>query len=179
MNPLMKEIFPQPPMVSFRQPPNLKRTLCRAKVPEQIGRINRIQAGLKKCNKSGCRTCPFIVQSNTVNSKQSNTSVHLSEVVDCNTKGVVYVITCDKCKVQYVGQTSRRLRDRFVEHLGYIRMKIEATGKHFAQTNHTLAEMKVQIIKCVIPNTETLRLVRESKWIHDFNANNKGLNMIN
>jgi hypothetical protein len=42
MNPLMKKIFPQPPMVSFRQPPNLKRTLCRAKVPEQIGRINRI-----------------------------------------------------------------------------------------------------------------------------------------
>jgi hypothetical protein len=79
MNPLMKEIFPQPPMVGFRQPPNLKKTLCYAKVPEQIGRINRIQAGLKKCNKSGCRTCPFIVQSNTVNSKQSNTSVHLSK----------------------------------------------------------------------------------------------------
>jgi hypothetical protein len=112
-----------------------------------------------------------------VNSKQSNTSVHLSEVLDCNTK--VYVITCDKCKVQNVGQTSRRLRDRFVEHLGYIRMKIEVTGKHFAQTNHMLAEMKVQIIERVCPNTETLRLVRESKWIQDINANNKGLNTIN
>jgi hypothetical protein len=66
----------------------------------------------------------------------------------------------------------------FVEHLGYIRMKIEATGKHFAQTNHTLAEMKVKIIERVSPNTETLRLVRESKWIQDFNANNKGLNRI-
>jgi hypothetical protein len=53
MNLLMKEIFPRPPMVSFRQPPNLKKTFCHAKVPEQIGRINRIQAGLKKCNQSG------------------------------------------------------------------------------------------------------------------------------
>jgi hypothetical protein len=74
---------------------------------------------------------------------------------------MVYVITCDKCKVQYVGQTCRPLRDRFVEHLCYIRMKIEARGKHFGQNNLTLAEMKVQIIECVCPNKETLRLVRE------------------
>jgi hypothetical protein len=53
-------------------------------------------------------------------------------------------------------------------------MKIEATGKHFVQTNNTLAEMKVQIIERVCLNTETLRLVRESKWIQDFNENNKG-----
>jgi hypothetical protein len=39
--------------------------------------------------------------------------------------------------------------------------------------------MKVQIIECVSPDTWTLRLVRESKWIKDFNANNKGLNRIN
>jgi hypothetical protein len=58
-------------------------------------------------------------------------------------------------------------------------MKIEATGKPFAQTNHTLAKINVQIIKRVSPNTETLRLVRESKWIQDFNANNKGLKRIN
>jgi hypothetical protein len=44
---------------------------------------------------------------------------------------------------------------------------------------HTLGEMKVQIIKPVCPNTETLILVRESKWIQDYNTNNTGLNRIN
>ena len=28
------EIFPEPAMVAYRQPPNLKHTLCRAKLPD-------------------------------------------------------------------------------------------------------------------------------------------------
>jgi hypothetical protein len=64
-------------------------------------------------------------------------------------------------QTQTIGQTSRRLRDRFVEHFGYIRSNTEATGKHFAFANHTLSDMKVQIIERVCPNTETLRQVRE------------------
>jgi hypothetical protein len=39
-------------------------------------------------------------------------------------------------------------------------MKIEATGKHFAQTNHSLAEMKVQIIERVCPNLETCQRIK-------------------
>jgi hypothetical protein len=54
----------------------------------------------------------------------------MSESHDSNTRGVTYVITCDsmmtyvitciKCIVQYVDQTSRQLRDSFVEHLGLV-----------------------------------------------------------
>jgi hypothetical protein len=66
----------------------------------------------------------------------------------------------------------------FVEHFGYIQTKKEATGKHSTQRNHTLEEIKVQIIKRVCVNTETLRLVRESKWIQNFISSSKGLNRI-
>jgi hypothetical protein len=56
----------------------------------------------------------------------------------------------------YVQGLPTRELFKLVEHQGYIRTKIEATQKQFAQTNHTLAEMKMQIIKRVCPNTDTL-----------------------
>jgi hypothetical protein len=36
--------------------------------------------------------------------------------MNCITKNVIYVVTCKKCELQYVGQTSRRLKDRALEH---------------------------------------------------------------
>jgi hypothetical protein len=77
------------------------------------------------------------------------------------------------------GQTFLLLTLQLYIYIDRITGKIEATVKHSAQTNHTLAEMKVQIIERFCPNIETLRLVKESKWIQDFNSNNNGLNRIN
>ena len=51
----MLEMFPNPPMVAFRQPSNLKALLCKAKL--QIERRfppKRILAVMKKCRK-----CPI------------------------------------------------------------------------------------------------------------------------
>jgi hypothetical protein len=33
LDPKLSKIFPAPPMVAFKQPPNLKKLLCRAKLP--------------------------------------------------------------------------------------------------------------------------------------------------
>ena len=33
--------------------------------------------------------------------------------MDCASDNVVYLITCKKCGIQYVGETSRNLRRRF------------------------------------------------------------------
>ena len=40
------KIFPKPPMVAFRQPPNLKSMLCRAKLPSDK-KQKRILLGMK------------------------------------------------------------------------------------------------------------------------------------
>ena len=85
---------------------------------------------------------------------------------NCNAEGIIYLITCTKCNVQYVGQTKRKLVDRVNEHLYYIKKKKEATGTHFSTDNHTNSDMKVQIIEKVMPNTVNMRLERESMWIN-------------
>jgi hypothetical protein len=53
--------------------------------------------------------------------------------VDCTTRHVVYLVTCTKCKKQYVGQTTRSLAEAFAEHLNIINNRItnQPTGRHF------------------------------------------------
>ena len=36
--------------------------------------------------------------------------------VDCNTSNLIYLITCRKCSLQYVGETCQKLRERFNHH---------------------------------------------------------------
>ena len=49
------EIFPKPPMVAYRQPPNLKQNLCRAKLPTGK-RPHRQQFGMQRCTHQ-CPVC--------------------------------------------------------------------------------------------------------------------------
>ena len=43
--------------------------------------------------------------------------VRLKGWFDCTAAGVVYVITCQRCYKLYIGETGRRLSDRFGERL--------------------------------------------------------------
>jgi hypothetical protein len=48
-DPLIKKLFPKPPMLAFKQPSNLRRMLCRAKLhPDNQAR--RKLKGIKPCN---------------------------------------------------------------------------------------------------------------------------------
>ena len=54
--PRLKEIFPSPPMVAFKQHPNLQRQLCHAKLPGSNN--SRTLPGMKKC--LDCTACSYI-----------------------------------------------------------------------------------------------------------------------
>ena len=82
----------------------------------------------------------------------------------CHIKSVVYLATCSKCKIQYVGQTGRRFYDRIMEHLRYIKKGIHALGGHFLGKCDS-KYLLVQIIEKVTPDSEHLRLQREKHWI--------------
>ena len=164
----MKQIFDKPPMIAFRQPKNLKKTLCRAKLPPLPTRASqRIQniTGLRKCLKSNCRTCELIDESPHISTEKSSHTHTNKDMYTCESKSVIYMISCKKCNKQYVGQTGRMLKERMSEHLGYIAKNTEATGKHFNKPGHSLGHFKIQIIEQVIPNSRSLRETREAHWI--------------
>ena len=61
------------------------------------------------------------------------------------------MIECQKstCNSRYIGETNRSLKDRFLEHKGYIVTKKlnQATGYHFNKPGHSLNDFKIFIIE--------------------------------
>ena len=62
--------------------------------------------------------------------------------ITCETFNVIYLIQCRLCNLQYIGETKRRLKDRFNEHRrpllnptgNYIHT---AVSEHFLTSNHS------------------------------------------
>ena len=71
--------------------------------------------GTFPCNRPRCRTCNFTAKTDTMTS--TGGSVHLNRRSDCTATGVIYAILCQRCHMLYIGETSRKLSDRFGEHL--------------------------------------------------------------
>ena len=94
------------------------------------------------------------------------------------TKGVIYVTTCSHCRMQYVGQSKRRLVDRIKEHSYDIRSNQNtANGIHYNSASHTIDNFKVQVIEKVVPNTPHMLLQREHWWIQKLQSKKpNGLN---
>ena len=175
-DPVAKEIFPKPPMMAFRQPPNLKRRLCQAKLPQRTTKQKRQLKGTKPCNKP-CGICPYVLESKEFISTATKERFKMTGTFNCTTKGIIYVTTCSKCLKQYVGQTGRRLSDRIREHLNCICLQKEVTGIHYNTPGHNHSNFQVQVIEKVSPNTPNYRLEREEMWIKKLSTKNPhGLN---
>jgi hypothetical protein len=159
----MQKIFPLPPMVAYKQPPNLKSVLCRAKLPQNKHPKRRL-FGMQPCNKP-CNVCPYINKTKTFTSSHTKQTFELKGLFTCATSGVIYLANCSSCKKQYVGETGRKFYHRMMEHLNSIFHKTNTMGIHYASPKHSHNEFSVQVIEKVLPNTVNLRLEREEYWI--------------
>ena len=98
---IAKEVFPLPPMVAYKRPKNIREKLIRSKVPpERNLRPKRKQPGCKKCNK--CNICPYIKCCKNVKSTATGFNSEIMQEVGCQTKNIIYCITCKECKKQYI-----------------------------------------------------------------------------
>ena len=177
-NPHMEETFPDPPLTAYKRPKNLKDILIKAKLPPPPARRpKRIVPGMKKCGKM-CPICPFVKEGKSVKAKHSNFKMELNRQHTCDDTGVIYLVECTKCGQQYCGQSKNRLRDRFSNHLGYVRTKKvhQATGHHFNNGGCKIHHMSITVLEKVKTNTLQYRLTREKYYIEKFNLKYRGLN---
>lgn len=180
----LRKIFAHPPMVAYRRTPrtSLRELLVQARLPAQPKRNpTRNNLGMKKCHKHACIVCPFIEEGRIANSSSTAYSVKIKVPVNCETKNVIYLITCQKpnCKkIQYIGETKRKFRDRFKQHISYIQNNQvdQPIGKHFNLPGHNLNDLKVQIIEKCKSSSDMYRKVKESEYIEKFNSKHAGLN---
>ena len=179
-DPRLKEIFPEPPLVAYKRPQNIRDKVIRSKVPPlESSRPKRNTPGMKKCHK--CAICPFVLESPLAKATATNFKININYSVDCSTKNIIYLLGCRKCPQQYIGETERSLRERFTEHKGYVNTKnlTKATGIYFNEKGPNISDMQISIIEKVLNQDPQFRKQREKMFIQKFNSNYKGLNKSN
>ena len=108
----------------------------------------------------------------------NNTIVDINAAVICKSTNIIYCISCQNCKMQYIGETERSLQERFSEHKAYVMSRHlgKATGIHFNLSGHSVSDMKVTILEKVHSLDPLVRKEREDLFIRKFNTKYKGLN---
>ena len=123
----------------------------------------------KKCNNKKCKACNHITGGSTFSSFNSNKTFNLKQNIACKSKNLIYLITCRKCKKQYVGQTSRTLAERINNHLSCIRKhKSTPISLHFNMPDHSLNDFNIQGIELIESKNNIAELLtnKENYWQH-------------
>ena len=94
------KVLKEKPLLSFRRPKNLKDHLVRSKLRREGNREN----GMVKCNKKRCQVCNFIRQGDKFRSSVTGKTYYVNHVFDCDSEGVIYLITCKKCVFAICGK---------------------------------------------------------------------------
>ena len=187
-NDLAKD-FEKAPMVAYRQPANLRKMICRAKLFNYTNRSNLRQArkdniGWSKCGNS-CHICPFTLpKTNHLTGIASNYTHIINQKLDCNTKNCIYYWKCQKanCKmhpeIEYIGKTINKFKDRIGDHRDYVKSDdiSKPSGEHFSQKGHSIADLKAMVIEEVTSKDPFVLKVREKMYIKKFKTYEKGLN---
>lgn len=72
--------------------------------------------GCYKCQLGRCKACKFMKEDTTFSSYRTEKTHNICHRIDCNSSYVVYLISCTKCRLQYVGCT-KNLKQRILRHI--------------------------------------------------------------
>ena len=165
-------VFSQPPLISFKRDKNVGNFLVRSAL-----KTNE-QPGTFKCARSRCKTCLFIVNTSKISGPKR--SVKITDRFTCTSANVIYCITCTLCNKLYIGETGRRLGDRFREHLRDVEKNDKDASKpvarHFNLPNHSKKHMAICGLSLHLGTTESRKNL-EQKFIFQIGTlNPHGIN---
>ena len=108
----------------------------RHNLPPQIG-----TGSSTTCNKTRCRLHNIIKTKTTFKCPQTKTEYQIRTDLNCHSVNVVFLITCNLCKKQYVGQTQNQLQIRTGCHKYNIRLEVDTpAANHLNLPDHLLEE---------------------------------------
>ena len=94
----------------------------------------------------------------SITSKTTGEVFQCMKNVSCRSLNLIYGITCNRCGTQYVGQTKKRLKDRFIKHfLQTEKAQVEHTfARHFSQAGHNrVFDMNISVLECIRKASES------------------------
>ena len=128
--------------------------------------------GIKACNHPRCCTCKLHLNCSPTfksNYPRNRTVYHVRHPFSCKSSNIIYLITCTKCKKQYIGCTSQQLNTRINHHRTSIQnRKPSYIHKHFNLPDHSISNLKVQPIDKPTKQNMSLKDLHnlEQYWIN-------------
>eukprot|EP00061_Rhincodon_typus_P005798 g25750.t1 len=110
------------------------------------------------CNRRRCYTCPYTYARTSIPGPKIQT-FHIRQMFTCTSANVVYCIRCSRCGLLYIGETKRRLGDRFVERLRSVHDERQhfPVANHFNSPSHSLEGMAILgLLQCHDSSTRKL-----------------------
>ena len=154
-------IFSQPPLISFKRDKNIGNFLVRSSFQTND------QSGTFKCTRSRCQTCLFI--HNVEKVSVAKRSIKNTDHFGCTSANVIYCITCTYCNKLYIGETGRRLGDRFREHLRDVERNDKDASKpvarHFNLPNHSKQHMAVCGLSLHLGSSESRKTLEQKIYL--------------
>ena len=127
-------------ITAFKNSKNLKQSLVRSKFLEE-----KEGGAFVGCSAARCLSCRLHAPpSKTCKISHNGVPFKIQGTITCDSKNVLYIITCDKCQKQYVGETGRNIRDRLNNHKSDIKNKKPTpVAVHFNQQGHSVFCLKI------------------------------------
>ncbi len=146
--------------VTYSRGPNLGDILTHTqleKVPKSYG--------CKPCNKP-CATCRHVCTSKTVTSSKTKKKYNIQGEYTCQSTGAIYVLTCKhpNCNVQYVGESSRTVNERFRNHTHDIRYHKDTPVANHMNSHENNMNFNIHIVSSTSADQNNRRRLEEA-WI--------------
>ena len=132
-----------------------------------------------RCGKNRCKTCVNIVEGHSFSSNVSGRHYNVisnQPTMTCETDNVIYLISCGRCSIQYVGLTSQMLRKRMNNH----RNRLKNTSdlylyKHFCSDGDRAEDLHMPIEQVTLEEGDNMslsskRLTREKYWYKELKS---------
>jgi hypothetical protein len=174
-----------------RRNDNLRDRLVTAKLPDESTSqpltINDPITPLHHCAAiRDCRYCPILDHSGKIVSHHNQRSYSTLRHISCRSNNLIYCITCKTCGLQYVGQTSNHIGERFKMHFQNIKTaneirsgmrcppknkRDEPIGRHFSSPTHRgIQDIHIHVLEFIKAPSKSppgllLRDQSERKWI--------------
>ena len=177
----MSKVLPNRPLLALRRPPNLGNRLIKTRPRPSQSDQPSLPEGTHKCGNARCQICPkHLVTGSSVISKSTSITYYTKGHINCNSKRVIYLISCSVCGLQYVGQTVTKLRERFNGHksgIGCHDMSKVLT-RHYTSSGHNgVADMRLQGLEAVSETANIDEVESKQIWNLKTNSHRGGLNI--
>lgn len=172
----LRKYFQEPPQISYKHSPNLAQLLTRARLhydidtditihqPPVISTISYPSKNIK-CRHEQCATCPQLTEKSYYSSYQTKHYYPIPQIFSCNDTPAIYLLECNICHKQYIGETHTTIRSRMKHHRN---MSKTATNRpiyaHILKHQATFSIFSITIIDQVLNTAE--RKQKETYYIN-------------